>query len=237
LDACCFARLPTSTVVAADLSPITYATGVSQWNDLSGYGRHGTQGTGADQPTFNPNGLSAGRPALVFDATIGSPGFFLPDLSGTGWTAVEATYASRGAEDPGIISVGSVLSSFGTSGIGDHEPYSDGIIYHGFASTARKTVGDPTQSLTTPRITGIRSAANDWAYYLNGTQFYSTTTNTVALSSAPGIGKGIVGSFYGAISEIIITSAALSTAARQRRRDIWLGNGMCVELATRFASF
>jgi hypothetical protein len=73
---------PLALWFAADLSPMTYATGVSQWNDLSGYGRHGTQGTGADQPTFNPNGLSAGRPALVFDALTGNPGFFLPDLSG-----------------------------------------------------------------------------------------------------------------------------------------------------------
>lgn len=45
---------------AADTSTITIATGVSQWNDKSGYGNNVTQATGGSQPTETTlNGLNA----------------------------------------------------------------------------------------------------------------------------------------------------------------------------------
>jgi hypothetical protein len=47
-------------------SPYTLATGVSQWNDISGNGRHLTQATGASQPTYN---AGSGFPYLQFDGT------------------------------------------------------------------------------------------------------------------------------------------------------------------------
>jgi hypothetical protein len=44
----------------------TIATGVSQWNDLSGNGFHATQPTALNQPTWLPSGLN-GRPTLYFN--------------------------------------------------------------------------------------------------------------------------------------------------------------------------
>lgn len=44
---------------------ITIATGVSQWNDLSGNGNHVTQGTGSAQPAFVASG-QGGRPLVRF---------------------------------------------------------------------------------------------------------------------------------------------------------------------------
>lgn len=41
---------------------------VSAWNDLSGNGRHASQGTGANQPTYAVNGIG-GKPALVFSGS------------------------------------------------------------------------------------------------------------------------------------------------------------------------
>jgi hypothetical protein len=53
---------------AADLSTISVATGVSEWRDKNGTGRHFTQGTGGTQPTFTANGLN-GLPVLSFNGS------------------------------------------------------------------------------------------------------------------------------------------------------------------------
>jgi len=49
---------PVAWFDASDVSTITVATGVSQWSDKSGFGRHATQSTGANQPSFVANGLN-----------------------------------------------------------------------------------------------------------------------------------------------------------------------------------
>lgn len=46
---------------------ITIATGVSQWDDLSGSGNHVTQATGASQPAYLTTGGANNRPFLRFD--------------------------------------------------------------------------------------------------------------------------------------------------------------------------
>jgi hypothetical protein len=53
---------------AADLSTISIGTGVSEWRDKSGNGRHVSQGTGGTQPTFTANGLN-GLPVLSFNGS------------------------------------------------------------------------------------------------------------------------------------------------------------------------
>ena len=50
----------------ASVGPFTYATGISQWNDLSGLGNHVTQSTGSSQPLLNSSYLN-GKPSVVFD--------------------------------------------------------------------------------------------------------------------------------------------------------------------------
>jgi len=47
---------------------VTIETGVSQWNDLSGNGRHLTQTTTNNQPAYVTNALN-GRPAIDFDGS------------------------------------------------------------------------------------------------------------------------------------------------------------------------
>jgi hypothetical protein len=54
---------------ADDASSFTYSSGVSvsQWNDLSGNGKHVTQGTAANQPSRN--GSVNGRTSVVWDGS------------------------------------------------------------------------------------------------------------------------------------------------------------------------
>lgn len=69
---------------AADLSTISVATGVSEWRDKSGNGRHATQSTASKQPAFVPelqNGLGAVRldgsnDQLDYDGTFISGGAY-----------------------------------------------------------------------------------------------------------------------------------------------------------------
>jgi hypothetical protein len=53
---------------ANDLSTISVATGISEWRDKSGNGRHVSQATGGTQPTFTRNGLN-GLPVLSFNGS------------------------------------------------------------------------------------------------------------------------------------------------------------------------
>lgn len=52
---------------AADASTVTIATGVSEWRDKSGNGRHASQGTGNNQPDYT--GTLNGRKIITFDGT------------------------------------------------------------------------------------------------------------------------------------------------------------------------
>lgn len=53
---------------AADASTVSVATGVSEWRDKSGNGRHFTQTTTANQPAYNRNGIN-GLGSISFDPT------------------------------------------------------------------------------------------------------------------------------------------------------------------------
>jgi hypothetical protein len=199
----------------ADHGTITYATGVSQLADKSGNARHATQATGAQQPVYQPLGLDGQRPAIFCNA-ISNQFLVLPSIAATGWTAMEAYYVWRNGNDPGGTGVGPALGQFGSDSLGDHEPYSDGNIYHSFGSTARKTVGDPTLLLTSPRLISIRSAANDWQYWIDGTLFFSTVTNTVGLGSTPILMSGNSGPALGYLSEVVTLNTKAGSALSRK---------------------
>lgn len=62
--------LPCQAYYEADAANVTIVTGVSQWVDLSGNGRHLAQATGTAQPTFNGADANfGGRASIAFDGS------------------------------------------------------------------------------------------------------------------------------------------------------------------------
>lgn len=71
-------------------SAITFATGISQFNDLSGRGNNATQATTTKQPAWSPAN-KWGRPAVSYDGT--SDCFFTPDSGYNGTNGLAAFLA------------------------------------------------------------------------------------------------------------------------------------------------
>jgi len=187
---------------------------VSSWNDKSGNGRHWTQGTAADQPLFVASAIN-GRPGVAFD---GANTEFLngPNINALGLTAAETFIVLRLVNDPapvaneGLWRIGSVGASasrfLGTTG-GINEDFG--------RATATVFLGDPTVSMTSPRIYSVVASASELTNYIDGVQL-ATTTNTVAWETAPWLGKSAaVGfNFYGTICEWFTYTAKLSAPNR-----------------------
>jgi hypothetical protein len=210
-------RAKTAMWFKAEPGGFAYATGVSQWNDKSGNGWHATQATGGSQPTYEPFGFN-GRPAIRFAGGASTQFLTLASIASTGWSGLGALYAWKVTNYPGTDpNIGPVLGQWGTEVSADHEPFSDGQFYHGFGSTARKTVGAPPVSPASPRISAISSAAGAWSYWIDGTQVFSTGTNTVGLNTAPKIGNSFTYYLDGHIGEVIIMPSEMTTRERQMR--------------------
>jgi hypothetical protein len=88
---------------ANDLSTISVATGISEWRDKSGNGRHVSQATGGTQPTFTRNGLNGlsvlsfnGSQYLTSPASVSTWNF----LHNTNGSSVFAVWKAGNVSDP-----------------------------------------------------------------------------------------------------------------------------------------
>lgn len=77
---------------------------------------------------------------------------------------------------------------WGTSASADHYAFTDGNIYDGSLSNTRRTVGNPTPLLTDWRVVEIISTGTEWTFNLDGTQLFTTGTNTVGITSSCKLG-------------------------------------------------
>jgi hypothetical protein len=216
------AEITTALWLDADDSPtITITSGaVSQWDDKSGNGRNATQGTAAARPVVSSGGLG-GLDVVVFDGTDDQMGISsIP----TGQSAYAIYAVLRNDQDPPSNAAQSGIWNFtgdtSMSTRNSHHPFTDSNLYHNFGSTTRKSVGNPTPSLSSAHIFNVDSAASSWVARLNGTQIFSTGTNTVGMQSTCYIGlSDIVDSnrFYdGAYAEVVLVTSVLSQSDREK---------------------
>lgn len=205
----------------------TYSNGnaVSIAHDQSGNGHHWTQGTSGSQPQFVTNVLNS-QPVFRFDGTddflaLGS-NIMSGKSAGEIWIIVKIDTDPPGASaQSGLWN----LDGDGTNAV--HYPHPDGTIYEAVMSTTRKTTAvNPTPALTSFRCYNIGSAASDYKIRIDGTEIFSTGSNTWAgFSGAACIGKSIslFGDIFldGDVAGWCITDAVVNTTDRDAINGVW----------------
>lgn len=186
---------------------------VATWADASGNSRDFSQGTGVNRPTYKTNIIN-GRAIVRFDGTtdyVQGPNFL------TGYTEGEIFVLVKINADPPADVAQSGLWVFGSSGDTTHFPYTDGTVYDAFATDTRKTTVDPTPSLSsTFRIYNVSSKSGEWTSRLDGTQIYTTGTNTVGWTTGPRLGAdaGATRFLQGDLALAVLYNVVLSSADR-----------------------
>lgn len=154
-----------------------------------------------------------GRPSILLNGTANY--YTLPDLSAL--TSGHVFIVGRKAADPAASdpkSGGFLLG--GDPGNDTHFPFTDGAIYSDVGSAGRHTQGDPAASLASAFWYDVESATNAYTSRVNGTQLFTTATNTVAFPAAPTFGRSGGGTRFwdGWLAELIVCGSVQSAAQR-----------------------
>lgn len=192
----------------------------SQWDDQSGNGRHLVQATAGNQPTANANGLSSGKPALVF-------AFAGPDSMQT------ANTFDNNTDEFCVIMVMKTVNDAGYSN-GRRWAYSQNVFDYGdpakayglvdsagtgieFASNG-VTMGTATIAVNTPVVTmEIFDGAFATLYVNNVAGTPVACTNTFNNSNKFAISAAADGAFFqssGTYSELIVAKNAPDAGQR-----------------------
>ena len=209
---------------AADTSTITIATGVSQWADKSGNGRHATQATSANQPTY----ISSGMNSLGLVDWDGSNDAMT--ISGGTTTLHSAlssdnTYSMAWVVKPDTISGQEVLL-YVPEGSWKFlvEIKNDGGVYWGDTPDNYRIYsgGSFFVANTASFFTLIKTGSGAGTAHVAGTLNNTFTIQGSGLSNTPSLGSAFIlgqypGLFYnGKMAEIIISNYSWDTSERQQ---------------------
>lgn len=185
----------------------TNGQAMTGWTDQSGNGNHAVAGTTA--PVWRSTLGSTSGPTVEFETAW----FNLPSGVMTSATAGEVATFARARVDP------QGWWNFGTNGDPSHFPYS-GSLYDSFGSTGRPSTG--AVSLDTWYRYQVMSKAGTWTAWRNGTQVYTTGTNTVAWPTVPAIGwSNASWQWRGRMSVFVLYNRELTTTERSDL-DAWI---------------
>lgn len=169
-----------------------------------------TQATAINQPLIVASGSlrtdDGTTPAIYFGTSVE----FLASSAWSG-SAVSAYYVARVTDDPTTSYIGALVGDVGTAAATDTFPFTDGNVYYGLASNARKSCGNPTPALNAAFLATCVSASANWNLRVNSAAFYSTGTNTVGLGAAPRMGGTTLYAGQGWLRECVYYSAAHSS--------------------------
>lgn len=186
---------------------------LSKWYDQSGNAAHATIALPANQPLYVPSAQN-GKPAIMFDGV--DDALNLPSLSaltaGTGLiVAVRSNITLTDRTKLGFWKIG-------TSSDDDYDPYTSTVLYNSFGSTTRRNIGNLSDASSKLwRVYLFVSSSTEWTGRKNGSQFYTTGTNTVGFSATPTLSLTPSNYHYGgSFSEFVIWNSALSADMRQQ---------------------
>jgi hypothetical protein len=190
---------------------------VSTWSDMSGHGFHGT-GSGSVGPVFSGSGGPNDHPYVSFNNsafTFSDP--YNGMTQGEGFVVFNRVLLD--GNNDGLWAVG-------TANSGNRIPFpTDNKVYDDWGSTVRKGGAgiaplQPSQVLGQWYVYNVSSAPGDWTNRVDGRTYHSTTTNTVAFSSTPVLGRGVISpvqlNLVGGVVELIVYDRKLTDVERQR---------------------
>jgi hypothetical protein len=209
---------------ASDSSTVDTVSGaVSEWRDKSTNGRHLTQGTANNRPSYSTT--VNGRNAITFDGE--NDVLFRSAISPTllsSTAGATAFYVFRPNSDTTFAAV-----NICAAGVGHIDRFSDGNSYHGnlrvarFEGVASGSIASTGTQLIASRV---QDASNAHALRRNKTQIHSGTSNLTSFRSGSPLnlaaGAGVASStptfqvhFSGEICEIILVADPMNDAVFQ----------------------
>ena len=153
---------------------------VATWtNDGSAGGSFSGASDAASKPIYKSSSSTINGLATVYcgNDSANAPSMRFT-INASGWSAATMYIIGFKDADPATSDTVSGWATTVSQLIKSHVPYTDGIIYDNSFTTVRKTVGDATDSFASPFYYGIFSTANDWRARMNGSEIFSTGTNT-----------------------------------------------------------
>jgi hypothetical protein len=159
----------------------------------------------------------------VFEGVTLRPYFDVPNFM-TGFTAGEVFVVTKINNNPPASAVQSGLDKTGSTANIPLYPQTSGVVADSFGTDTRKNSAgnpEPDSLLTNFHIYNRISASGEWTSNLNGTQLFTTATNTVAWNTAPRIGGDTTAGSYldGIMCAWILYSRKLSTAERSNVKN------------------
>lgn len=188
--------------------------------DQSGAGNHWTQATAGFKPVYK-TGIVNSQAVFRFDGTDDYVSLATDILSGK--TEAEIFIVLKIDNDPGASLQDGLWKMDGDGTNACHYSFNaDGNLYEAWASTARKSTGvNPTPALTSFRLYNVGSKASEYKIRLDGTEIYTTGTNTFSSMTGSnrdlGRSLGLFGNPYfdGDIAACVIADAVLSSPNRE----------------------
>jgi hypothetical protein len=167
-------------------SGVADGTALASWTDGSGNGHTPAQATNQRKPLYDAD-IGDGLPGVRFNRIDFSHLVWASDPF-SGLTAAEFFVVVKlDADPPAGSDYTGLWHLSGDASNKSHFPYTDGTIYESAGTSSRKTVGNPTPSLTTQRLYNVSSASGAFTVRLDTTQLYTTGSNTVGF---PNYGSG-----------------------------------------------
>jgi hypothetical protein len=184
---------------------------ISTLTDLTGNGRNWTAVT-TERPLYKVNifnGSTIGAALLDGD----NDNFAVPNASAL--TAIHMFQVVQLSADPPINTAETGFHTWTGDGANNaHYPFTDGVIYDSFASTARKTTADPG-NMAVAHVYDVFSGSANWRNRFNGTTITSTGTNTVSIPSSGKWGQNFnADNMHGYMGGIYIFSAEVTGTDR-----------------------